>query len=349
MDSTEATAHDQPAGGTTLPDNQARPLTAEEQYQAEVEAALAQPADDAAPQGEAPAGDEAAPGTDGDPNDEADKAGDPAAPATTEDSADKPKDEDEDDAPAGTSRRFRLQANDPVEARAFELRKHNRDLSLEECLARAKAELTPEGDQPAEDGNAMPATVDAAHEALTALRAERKKAFGEDYDFAKAAELDDKIEELRAHIATLSSRETVQQEQEKERFMATVEESKAQAVDLYPDVSNPDSALVKRMEEIDADMRDSDNPLYFDPQKPFKLAQMAANDLSIAPRSRAKAPAKPAASQQPTRPARPTAPIVPASGNARTTNNQPNKPGELLAEVDRVNDPASYEKLVAAL
>jgi hypothetical protein len=323
-------------------------MTAEEQYQAEVAATLAQTADDA-PQGDAPADDAAAPGDDGNPDDDA-KAGDPAAPATTEGDPDaRGKDDEDDDAPSGTTRRFRLQANDPVEARAFELRKHNRDLSLEECLARAKAELAPEGGDEPQPDNDLPATVDEAHKALTTLRAERKKALGEDYDFAKTAELDDKIEQLRAHIATLSSRESVQQEQEKERFMAAVEDSKAQAVELYPDVTDSNSALVKRMEEIDADMRDSDNPLYFDPNKPLKLAQMAANDLSIAPRSRGKAAPKPPATQQPTRPARPTAPVVPASGNARTTTNQPNKPGELLAEVDRVNDPASYDRLVAAL
>ncbi|MBE2178868.1 MAG: hypothetical protein IAE97_00145, partial [Chthoniobacterales bacterium] len=265
-----------------------------------------------------------------------------------------PTPEDEDGEPAtGGGKRFRVQAADQVEARALELRKRNRDLSLEECLTRAKAELGVTDPPSDPNAPAMPKTLEEARTALSTLRQERKKAFGEDMDFAKAAELDDQIEALRDHMDVLRDRETSEAERQRTEFLENVEASKSKAVELYADVAVAESALCKRMAEIDQTLQDNDDPLFFSPDKPLKLAQMAAAELGIAPKSRkpaASQPQAPAPKPEAIRHAAPKpAPVVPASGNARTTSTTQPKTGQLEAEIDRVEDVGDYKKLVKGL
>lgn len=271
----------------------------------------------------------------------------PAAPASASKTPD-----DDDPTETGGGKRFRVQATGPIEERALELRKRNRDLSLEECLTRAKAELGVSTQQ--EDPNApkLPQSLDEARTALTDLRTRRKKALGEDMDFATAAQLDEEIETLRDHMEDLRDRETSEAQSHRAAFIERVEASKTRAVELYADVAVADSALCQRMVQIDQDLQDNDDPLYFSPDKPLKLAQMAAADLGIAPKSKA-ATAQPqpsAPKPEAIRHAAPKpAPVVPASGNARTTSTTQPKAGQLEAEIDRVTDVGDYKSLVKGL
>lgn len=288
-----------------------------------------------------------APGEATEPAAPADPAPGESAPAPTE-----TEDEEPAEPAEGGGKRFRVQAADPVEARALELRKRNRDLSLEECLTRAKAELGVSTQQEDPDAPKLPQSLDEARTALNDLRARRKKALGEDMDFATAAQLDEEIETLRDHMEDLRDRETTEAQSHRAAFIERVEASKTRAVELYADVAVADSALCQRMVQIDQDLQDNDDPLYFSPDKPLKLAQMAAADLGIAPKSTkaAPAPAAPAPKAEALRHAAPKpAPVVPASGNARTTSTTQPKAGQLEAEIDRVNDVGDYKSLVKGL
>jgi hypothetical protein len=87
-------------------------------------------------------------------------------------------------------------------------------------------------------------------------------------------------------------------ESEIAEFNRRLDASKVRALELYPDVSveanaNGQTPLVKEMMRLDNILKETGNELYYSPDKPFKLTQMAANNLGIAPRD------WPAASPQP--------------------------------------------------
>lgn len=69
----------------------------------------------------------------------------------------------------------------------------------------------------------------------------------------------------------------------KKQFYAAEEASKAKAVKFYPDVTNAKSKLVARMVEINEQLKEADDDLYYSPDKHFKIAQMAALELGIQP------------------------------------------------------------------
>jgi len=54
------------------------------------------------------------------------------------------------------------------------------------------------------------------------------------------------------------------------------------AVAAYPDTTNAESAIIKRMSAMDRDFEKSGNPIFKSPNKPMILATMAAKELGIA-------------------------------------------------------------------
>ncbi|MFT4177539.1 MAG: hypothetical protein QM627_12915 [Luteolibacter sp.] len=261
--------------------------------------------------------------------------------AESEEEADAEEEEEEepDDEPK-KAKSIRVKPSDEIEATAFALKRQNPKWSLDECLSKAK--LVHGDEASAEDGSdpALPKSLDEAKDRLKELRTAKKKAF-DDLEFSEAARLDSEIDDLRDHMDALKVRETDQQRARESEFTEAVKLSQEKAVLLYPATTDANSALVKRMEELDAQMQDDDNPLFYSPDKAFKLAQMAANDLGIAPRN-PKAPAKPVKKTVPSRP------VQPASGSARSST-PVSSAAKLDSAIDDLQSMDDYEKMVQAL
>lgn len=251
--------------------------------------------------------------------------------------------EDEETDEVKSQERFRIRAIDEVEATALALKKQNPKWSLTDCLEKSKVIHNAPDTVAVTAETSGPKNVAEAKTSIIEMRKAKAEAM-ESLEFAEAARLDAEIDEMRDLIDTLREKESrtsqLEMAAEEIAFNEDVTKAKVKAVDYYPDAGKSDSPLVKRMQEIDERLKDSDNPLHFSPDKPWRLAQMAANELGIAPRN-PKASATPAKSTPATR-----RPVQPASGNARTT-----APASQIDKLDQavadVADEASYEKLLA--
>lgn len=74
-----------------------------------------------------------------------------------------------------------------------------------------------------------------------------------------------------------------QRSEEDKRFEEDYTRSERKAVAAYPDTTNSESAMVKRMVELDEQMRKQGDPRYHSPEKPMILAEIAAKELGIKP------------------------------------------------------------------
>jgi hypothetical protein len=234
--------------------------------------------------------------------------------------------DDQDDLESGDGsrlpERLRVGSWPEEERKALLLRQRNPDMSLAEALERVRGNDTQKSSNQESNQLPSPEEIQTQIAALKTERAEAKRNFDAD----KELELEDKIEAARNTLERIRIEAARAQQAEASRFEQTVESSKGKAVDLYPDVTDANSALVQKMMEIDAMLKDSDNPMFFSPDKPLKVAQMAANELGIAPRNpNAKQPASPRATTTPRQQTNPqqvtnrpaTTPIAPAA--ARTS------------------------------
>jgi len=240
--------------------------------------------------------------------------------------------------------RFRIRAADKVEATALDLRKRNPEWSLETCLAKAKLV---HGEEPAQEADeaqdaGLPKTVSDTKAKIRELLAKKAEAF-ENLDYAEGARFESEIEDLRDHMDALRVNEVEHETVQQHAYQEAVQRSQKKAVAIYPDTTDANSALVKRMEEIDRQMKADENPLYYSPEKSFKLAQMAANDLGIAPRNPQKAAAKP-----PGKKANASRPIQPASGSARTAT-PASASTKLESAIDGIQSMDDYETMVESL
>ena len=158
-------------------------------------------------------------------------------------------------------------------------------------------------------------------------------------EFDKVAEFEVEMLKLNKELRKSERMATERQSAEQVNRTKGIEDAKSRSVEFYPDAAKADSALVKKMNEIFDTLVDTGNPLVKDPSMPFKLTQMAANELGIAPRNpNAKAPSPSIARKAPS--------IQPASGNARTT---PQAPLNAKALADKLDDLESYQLLMAKL
>lgn len=219
----------------------------------------------------------------------------------------------------GKRAHLRLAEDDEVGRLAASFMKRNRDLPMREAVAKAEAQLgitpqTPEGKKP--EGPVLPTTVEGTQQVISQKLAAYKKAMAE-VRFEDAADLNAEILALTGHRSTLERRDENSQREAAAKADRDFDSSHAKAVDLYAFVSDPASPGGKRMLEIEAALKDEDDPLYNSPHKPLKIAQMVAAEMNIAPRKKgtpapaAAAPAKPAA------PAATPKGVVP-SGSSRT-------------------------------
>ncbi len=262
---------------------------------------------------------------------------------TAEESAAEEDDEDDKDETDGADasakskkKPYRLRGSNDVEDRAFELKKRNRDLSLEECLARAKKEILGEEpkkteETPAADG--MPATIEDAQAKLKELRAAKSKAMRDELDLAKADELDLEMEKVRDHMMVLERRKITEQTRAEQKYLQEFGASQEKASSLYQFLSDEKSAGFIRAREIDELMKEEGDPTFHNPNKPLIIAQMVAAELRIAPKSK-KSPAATAPATKPTTSAPKPASVI-SSGGSRTVT-QSTQSGQQAAAIDAI-------------
>lgn len=252
------------------------------------------------------------------------------------------------DAPSVTEKapQYRTRPVDDIEKRAFELRKGNPDKPLQECLDEARAELT----QAAEPEVTLPTPQ--------ALADERKELDKEWRRAVRELASDEDIQELEARIAEIDDqlpKAAEQHQRAAQREAERFQEYANRTVELYPDAAVEGSPLYERMEAIHQTMEANGDSTIHAPNKALVIAQMAARELSIAPKTPGKAgasttgaPGQPrqAATAQPR--ARGHAPMTAplASPGARTTTTGPTSFDKQIAAV---NTPEGYETLMRSL
>lgn len=263
----------------------------------------------------------------------------------------------------GKKLRLRMRVDpekDAVGARALELKNRNPDLSVEECVQRARQQLgldktktedaKADGAKPEDKpGNAEPATVEEVETRLKDLKAARRKAMTEDLDFAKAADLDEQIDALKDKRTELVALKATSAQRAISEYDAKFDAAQSKATALYEFVGQADSTEAKRMLEIDAQLKESGDPLFNDPEKPLILAQMVAREFRVAPKTPGKSSTKPATEAK-AAPAQ-TKKVAPiASGNSRTASNASNTAGQqILERASRIKTPAEMEDFLAGL
>jgi hypothetical protein len=237
-----------------------------------------------------------------------------------------------------TSNRFRIRAKDDVEAEALALRKRHPDLSLKDCIAKAELILGVEvASEQAQEEVSQGDTVESVNAKIEELRRLRKDATSE-MEFDTVSDLTDQIDDLRDQREELKVLESqVQAEKNakaEQSFESDYAKSERLTVTYYPDTTNPESPMVKRMVELDRQMLEVGDPLYHSPDKPFLLAKAAARELGVIMTKPGAAPAKPSRSSK--------SPMQPAPGNRGTTSTDSSK--SLEAEIDALDSLADYER-----
>jgi hypothetical protein len=341
-DTAEDQKVDDPLDASNIPDSGTSELAAYEAEIASLEESEYLNSTEELTQGDTPAED---------PDAEEDFLDDEGEGGETEEELSEEPDEESDDAdePEVENRtgRFRIRAADEVETEALSLRKRHPDWSLKDCIAKAEQIL---GVQPAAqedqaddfEGSVERETVKSLTEQINDLRQQKLNAVNAleiETSVEIEAEIDkllDRREELRIEEYQERNYQVVAQRQQ---YETSFEESSRKAVSFYPEAADANSALVKRIHELDAQMRELDDPIYNSPDKPFLLARAAAKQLGIIMSD----PNKPRPMQSKSSKTRP---VQPASGNARTS--APAPATRLEARLDEVQTLEDYEALVGS-
>jgi hypothetical protein len=248
-----------------------------------------------------------------------------------------------------TGKRAHIRVNeaDEIGKLALAYQKRNRDWTLEQALDAAKKQMgiAPQKQEATAEpkGPQMPKTVQDVDAALEQKLTEYEKALA-DVNFEQAGKINREILKLTVHRSTIERSAEREQQTAETKFNADFDASEAKAVEFYPFYADTNSPAAKRMKEIEATLKATDDPLYFSPNKPLKLAQMVAAELNIAPKSKTATPAKPAAAPAPT-PA-PKKGVVP-SGSNRTVPPAP-KPA-VDPEISGIKTPGDFRKQMRKL
>ena len=212
--------------------------------------------------------------------------------------------------------RVRVGSWSEEERKALQIRARNPDLSLAQAM-----EMVKKGESETTATYADPATIETKMSERGKAKAEAIRAL----EFDKAADLELEIQNLSLELRRSERRASEDATKAQADFNQRVGDAKAKAVKFYPDASEKSSPLVAKMNEIYESLKDTQNPLISDPELPWKLTQMAANAIGIAPNSGRPAPSSSVARQN-------KPPI--ASGNARTTAPATISPKDLIAKID---------------
>jgi hypothetical protein len=244
--------------------------------------------------------------------------------------------EDEDQQP--TTQGVVEPDQDPLDKAVAALRAVNPKLSLKEAVAIAEQVVNPgTADAPKDDTPPPPAITDLQNK-LEQLEDQLLDMVIDYADAEQIKEVRDEIKDIRKN--QLPAAQEYEQQQQAQ-VAQTFEHFAEQAVNLYPEAAQEGSALYTRMEQIHNDLEATGNPLVNAPDKALKIAQMAANELNIAPKRAGAAPAKTVTTKGTRSPAPMTRPIAGAS--QRTTT--PTVP-RVDQAIDAINSPEAWEKFV---
>lgn len=225
---------------------------------------------------------------------------------------------------------------DPLDATVAALRAANPNLTLKAALTLAEQALgTPETAPQVDVAPPPPAVTDLRAE-LKALKAQHLKMTREYADDDAFEELEKRIVEIEEDL--IPAAQSYEQQRQVE-IVQTFEQHASLAVDLYPDAAKAGSPLYNRMAQIHDDLEATGNPLVNAPDKALKIAQMAANELQIAPR-RAAAPVKTGN--------RSTAPMTRPLADAHSRTSAPRQT-RVEQVIDSISSPEDFEKLVRAM
>jgi len=192
-----------------------------------------------------------------------------------------------------------------------------------------------------------------AKQALKDLRSKETEAF-RDGDLDEVADVRDQMSDMEDLIDVLGEREKEDAVTAQTEHDAGFDDSADSASNLFPDFANEGSDFYKRCSEIDEALKDTDDPRYYDADKPLMVAQMAAKELQIAPASdkrstpapkKAEEPQQVASSPQPARTEK-LAPIPAASGESRTASGSTGATATLTEQLANIKDADQFDDLL---
>lgn len=227
---------------------------------------------------------------------------------------------------------------DPLDATVAALRAANPNLTLKAALTLAEQALgTTETVEKVEEAPPPPAVTDLRAE-LKALKAQHLKMTREYADDSEFEAVEARILEIENDLIPAAQ----DFEQQKQAQVAQAfEEHANRAVELYPDAAKEGSPLYNRMAEIHDALEATGNPLVNAPDKALKIAQMAANELNIAPKlKQAPAPVKTGTRS----PAPMTRPI--ADAHSRTSAPRQSRVEQVIESIDT---PEAWENTIRAM
>jgi len=288
----------------------------------------------------------------------------PVAPAVTPPTPTDPPPSPPAAEPARQEFRPRLKALDSRKQEAVVLANalaaEGKPITLAEAERRvdAKYGVSPE---PAPDPNAEPErTAEVVKAEIEQAEKDRREAIRQ-LDPDRQFEAEDKIRKLEQESGEISSKVQQTVVSQQTVFEAKVAESHALTAQVYPAYTMENHAIHAEANRIYEALAKSNNPLITQEDCPFKVYQMAANNLGIPPldpdsQPPVAAPAAPAAPKSPTlatpKPqlvprtavVRPPSAVTPAPASARTTPHGPPTPA-----IGKIRTPADYEATVEQL
>jgi hypothetical protein len=227
---------------------------------------------------------------------------------------------------------------DPIDATVAALRTANPNLSLKAALTLAEQALGTAEPAPKVDDTPPPPAVTDLRTELKELRAKHLKMTREYADDSEFETVEARILEIENDLIPAAQQF---EQQNQVQIAEAFEQHAARAVELYPDAAKEGSPLYNRMAQIHNDLEATGNPLVNAPDKALKIAQMAANELNIAPKTKqATAPAKTGTRS----PAPMTRPL--GDANARTSAPRQTRVEQVI---DSIDSPEAFEKLVMAM
>jgi hypothetical protein len=302
----------------------------------------------------------------------------------TEEEAEAPVSEEGDDPPVeevteqGGEKppQFRLRPSDKLDVEALRIMKAaeaaHAPITLTESLDISKRQLgivdtaptqtqTPDnqGDTEEVEDATSGVTLAEAKQELKDLRKQHTQAL-RDGDLDEAADAMDQIAETEDLIDLVSDREVASEQTARTQHDTNFETSLATATETFPDFGNKESEFYTRCGEIDQALNDTEDPRYYDADKPLMIARMAARELNIAPGVRP-APVKQAQALKAAPVATPqqatTSPKSPrterrgqlpaGSGASRTQSASTGSADTLADKVSGIGSPEDFERLAA--
>jgi len=307
---------------------------------------------------------------------------DPTSAAALEAEAAETETESTNDEEAAAKResQFRLRPEEKLDAEAFRIFKAAQSaqapVSMSEALGLARNHLGIPDTQPntasddivatdqeaedSEDSVFDGITQDEAKQNLRDLRMDQNRAM-RDGDLDEAADIGERIIDAEELIDVLGERESEAMEVATSERSRQFENSHTKAVETFPDFAKEDTEFFAKCREIDEALETTDDPRYYDANKPLLVAQMAARELNVAPFIAGQEPviAKAAAVQNPSTPPQQStspqpartekpAPLPSASGASRTGGTT-GASKDLQQKIADIANPEDFAKMAAAM